>query len=117
MGAEDELVAGQRVAEEDRVGARGIQGAVGLIGQREGPERGAAVELERGLAAELDAQAGTPIVRRGCALEHRDHRSPDPARLLPVARRSAGGIVERGSDSCDLDPKVNVLFDFTTLMD
>ena len=117
MGPEDELVAGERMAEEHRVGALGIERAVRLIGEREGPEGDAAIELERRLPAELDAQAGLHAFRRSLALGHCGHRSSGSARLRPTIGSHAGTIAERGSDSCDLNLKVNVLFDFATLMD
>src|SRR3546814_8239143 len=60
------LVAGQRMADQDRVGALGIQSAVGLVGEGEGAEGDAAVERQRHVAAELHGQAALRlrIVRR-----------------------------------------------------
>src|SRR3546814_7790720 len=54
------------MADQDRVGARGIQRAVGLVGEGEGAEGDAAVERQRHVAAELHGQAALRlrIVRR-----------------------------------------------------
>ncbi len=64
----DVLVAGQRVADQDRVAALGVEPAVGLIGDRERPEIDAAIESHRRLDGErvpgpvlrLRARAGVP---------------------------------------------------------
>ena len=76
VGTHDELIAGERVTQENRVGALLVERAVGLIGEREGPQGDTAIELERRLPAELDAQAGLCMLRRGLALGHCGHRSP-----------------------------------------
>ena len=47
MDIGDMLVAGQRVADQHDVGLRRIEHAVGLVGDRERRELGAAIELER----------------------------------------------------------------------
>ena len=114
-GPSGELVAGERMAEQHGVGALGIERAVGLVGEREGPERDAAIELERLVPAELDAQAGLHVLRRGFALGHCGHQARGSARPRPAIGARAGTITESGSDSCDWEPKVNVLFDFGTL--
>ena len=63
----DVLVAGQRVADQDRVAALGVERAVGLIGDRERPEIDAAIEPHRRLDGErvsgpvrVRARAGAP---------------------------------------------------------
>ena len=53
----DMLIAGQRMTDEDRVGFRGVERAVGLIGDRQGAQRAARVELERAVGAEMHDQA------------------------------------------------------------
>ena len=52
MLLDDELIAGQRVADQDGVGLVGVQRAVGLVGHAIGAEIDAAVELERPLGAQ-----------------------------------------------------------------
>ena len=47
MAVEDVLVAGQRMADQHGVAARGIERAVGLVGDLERAERHAGIELER----------------------------------------------------------------------
>src|SRR3546814_13236515 len=84
------------MADQDGVGAVRVQRAVGLVGQRERPEGDAAVEQERGLAAELHGLA--PLLRRllrvvcrrpgpidpGVVHPHR----PNPWSLKPSAKLS-----------------------------
>jgi hypothetical protein len=52
MGVGDVLVAGERVADQHCVGARGVEAAVGLVGDLPGRERHAGVEGERLVAGE-----------------------------------------------------------------
>ena len=58
VAAGGELVAGQRVADQDGVGALGVEAAVGLVGDVDRAELGAAVELERHRVREPGAVAG-----------------------------------------------------------
>ena len=51
MGAGDMLVAGQRMADQDRVAAVGVQRAIGFIGDVDRRQRAAAVERAAGPAA------------------------------------------------------------------
>src|SRR5262249_43835028 len=53
MRVEDMLVAGQRVADEDGIGAVRIELAIGLVGNLQRREIDAAIELERLVHAEL----------------------------------------------------------------
>ena len=52
IGARHMMVAGQRVADQHRVGALGVERAVGLVGDLERRELDAGVELERTVGAE-----------------------------------------------------------------
>jgi hypothetical protein len=54
----DELVTGQRMADQDRVGFVGVQHAIGLVGDRERAQRDAAVEVQFFVDAQFDAVTG-----------------------------------------------------------
>ena len=56
MHVVDMLVAGQRMADQDRVGAIGVEFAIGLVGDLERREIDAAIELQRLIDAELRHQ-------------------------------------------------------------
>ena len=57
MGIGDMLVAGQRVADEDGVGAGLVELAIGLVGDLEGRQQRAGVELQRLVGAEAQHRA------------------------------------------------------------
>jgi hypothetical protein len=64
MAARRELVAGQRMADQDGVAALGVEPAVGLVGDRHRAELGAAVQLQRGRGRELGA-----LARQACRIQ------------------------------------------------
>ncbi len=57
IGIGDVLVARQRVADQDRVGARLVQASIGLVGDLERRERLAGIELQRLVRTEADDEA------------------------------------------------------------
>jgi len=57
----DMLIAGQRVTDQDRVGAIGVEFAVGLIGDLKRRKVDAAVEPQRLVRAERSQQRGRMI--------------------------------------------------------
>ena len=67
----DVLVAGQRMADQDRVAALGVERAIGLVGDRERAEIDAAIEPQRLLAPELrrDGQASIAAMPRAGAVD------------------------------------------------
>jgi hypothetical protein len=73
MLADQELIAGQRMADHDGVGAGGIQPPIGLIGDGEGAEIDAAIERHRPLLAEHHPVAGKRRLRVQEALLQRGH--------------------------------------------
>ena len=67
MRVGDVLVAGQRMADQDRVRPVGVERAIGLVGDRERPEIDAAIEPQRRLDEEAVARpigVGTLQVQR-----------------------------------------------------
>jgi hypothetical protein len=69
MHACDMLVAGQRMADHDRIGFVGVELAVGLVGDLEWRERDTGIELERLVGAELRDQRIPRVV--GVAVRRR----------------------------------------------
>ena len=64
----DVLIAGQRMADQDGVGAIGIEFAIGLVGDLERREIDAAIELQRLVDAELRDQRSRMIRLLGSIL-------------------------------------------------
>ena len=79
----DVLVAGQRVADQHRVGALGVERAVGLVGDLERRELDAGVELQRLVGAEARHQRIARLVR----LAAREPLHPVLCRRRPSAIR------------------------------
>ena len=107
MGAGHELVAGQRMADQHRVAACGVQLAIGHIGDGPRRQRAPAVQRERLVGPEMDRLAFVRVRRR-----HRPQefwicqnlldQPPGKARLLrlypPVSTKPA--CRDTGSRSC-----------------
>ena len=78
----DELVAAERMADQDRIGLVGVQRAVGLIGHPVGPEIDAAVETQRLLGTQdrMAALGERHLLGVGQVLEQRplQRKSPRP---------------------------------------
>jgi len=71
---DQELVAGQRMADQDGVGARRVQLAIGLIGDGKGAEFDAAIQRHAALLAEHHPVAGEGRLRVWQSLLQRGHR-------------------------------------------
>ena len=90
----DVLVAGQRVADQDGVGAIGVEFAIGLVGDLERREIDAAIELQRLIDAELRHLRSRMICLMGAilAVDRRDSvstarwSSRPPSSLPEVSR-------------------------------
>ncbi len=84
VGARHMMVAGERVADQHRIGALGVERAVGLVGDLERRELDAGVELERTVGAEprhrrVARRVGLAAAGRRirCCIDVAHH--PDPA--------------------------------------
>ena len=107
-----ELVPGQRMADQHRVGALGIQRAIGLVGDADGGEIDAALQLQRRIRPDDEAVAR----QRAAFRAHRAGRrvvgsfrirgvGHDPLHPLPLRNKSADCYGPAALS-------VNVFFDF-----
>ena len=104
----DMLIAGQRMADQDGVGAVGIEFAIGLIGDLERRQIDAAIELQRLVHAELRHQRRRMIGLVGAilAMDRRDWVST--ARLSSRHRPPRGGSRDR--NQAIKKPGLNIRF-------
>ena len=92
MLARHVLVAGERVADQHRIGALGIERAVGLVGDLERRELDAGVELERLVGAEIgDGRVARSVRLARRALHAQSSDRPRPSLIsAPGAARVPG---------------------------
>ena len=96
MHVGDVLIAGERVADQHRVAARGIERAVGLIGDLERREIDAGIELERLVGPETHDRRMRMVrlaravgrFKRDAGLDHLSHPARQ-AELPPTGRTTA----------------------------
>ncbi len=69
MAVEDVLVAGEGMADQHRIGAVGVERAVGLVGDLERGERDPGIELERLLRPEVGDE-GLGVIRLPHPIRH-----------------------------------------------
>ena len=70
IGIGDMLVAGQRMADKDGVRARGVELAIGLVGDLEGRQQGAGVELQAACRRRTAAPGSSARWPRSSSLPH-----------------------------------------------
>ena len=96
MDVGDMLIAGQRMADQDGVGALGIELAIGLIGDLERREIDAAIELQRLVGAELRHQRSR-MVRLMRAILRMDRRTWYRLHVRPSSAPTSSGRFSKPS--------------------
>ena len=76
MRPDDELIAGQGMADENGIGFFGVEGAVGLIGEREGAEQALRIQAQLFVGSEFDAKTVGRVGRRRMRRERLAIRHP-----------------------------------------